>query len=98
MVPTRPFLGVVVAQDLRLDVRWGHHGALRSVRVVANTAATAIAATQEPLTEERRAADGRTNDSAMIARRGRSAGDAASLAIASEPAGSRSSGGDGGEP
>ena len=69
----RPFLGVVEAQDLRLDVRWRHHGRVPSGRVV-----------HSPLGDDRgdaKTLDGRvpgtadrTSDSAMIGRRGRSTG------------------------
>ena len=50
IVPIGPFLRVVEAQDLRLDVRWYHHDA--SCPIVSHNSSTTAAATQEHLADE----------------------------------------------
>ena len=52
----RPFLGVIEAQDLCLDVRRRHHGRVPSGRVVLQPVSAVTAAAQEPLADEWRAA------------------------------------------
>ena len=52
----RPFLGVVEAQDLCLDVRRCHHVRVPSDRVALQPVSAMTAAAQEPLADQRRAA------------------------------------------
>ena len=68
MVPTRPLLDVIVAQDLRLDVRRRDHG-LGPVPSCRGRASTAEAAAQEPKADGIRAAA-----TAPVAVRGQSPG------------------------
>jgi hypothetical protein len=51
----RPFLGVVEAQDLRLDVWRRHHGRVPSGRVALQPVSAMTTATQKPLADELRA-------------------------------------------
>src|SRR5208283_288177 len=48
----RPFLGVIEAQDLCLDIRRRHHGWVPSGRVALQPVSAMAAAAQEPLADE----------------------------------------------
>jgi hypothetical protein len=92
----RPFLGVIEAQDLCLDVRRRHRVRV-SGRVALQPVSAMTAAAQKPLADELRA-PATTPVTVCDHSPGPILRAAASLALTGEPGASRSSGDGGGEP